>query len=59
MARTIRTYWDHEGNLTNEHRDGKTGWIYSPRTTERAAKRTERAEAVRAAWDELVDLTND
>jgi len=55
MARTVRTYWDNEGVLVKDHRDGRTGWVCSPRRDERDAKRTERREAIRAAWAEARD----
>lgn len=36
--------------------NGTTGWVMSPRTDERCAKRTERREAVAAAWVEAADV---
>ena len=53
MARTFRTYWDSEGNLIADHRDGRTGWVSSPRAAERAAKRSERQAAKIAARQEI------
>lgn len=53
MANTVRTYWNLNGDLVKDHRDGKTGWVSSPRLDERASKRTERAAAIREAWDSL------
>ena len=35
--------------------NGRTGWVCNPRAEERSAKRAERAEATREAWDQIVD----
>jgi hypothetical protein len=56
MARTMRRemIYGADGRAIERktHRDGKTGYIMSRRTDEKAHKKTEKAKAIAKAWDE-------
>lgn len=59
MARTVRTYWNDEGRLVKDHRDGRTGWLPLARTAIDAEaarqRRADRRLAMAEAWAEVAE----